>query len=578
MKWFRLAPLLLFIFCQASRADDLAPADLRAFGKLPIYFNGRVTTLDHYAQNSMRRISGSATWQDQNGKSQPAISWLLDLICGDDATRDVRIVRIENGSLLTLFELPGRQGTRYSIIELLPKMELFAAEANRARRSPKPTPDETAAVDLAERLELVLLMAAVFQPPDYSDNETMVAALRRSLELEGRPIPFLIPPKDPGGPWGTLTRELIVVRTTKETGVEPNPAGTLYAGLIDARQKQDAAAFHQSLKELRQRIDDLKLAACPLKFQMAPRWYEVGTPRLGKQYLFGDTQTFGTTVASFHLMTDEGTLMAHLHFFPTGAASRESIVNQWRQTEGWAPLPLDRIRTTPVQIAGQPGWQVEIESAEVQRGSTELLHSFGVTIGNQTWVVAGSGPKALMIKHRRDIDRLVESLQIESPESAEKWLNLDPPEPQSLPAGSKVSLAVIPDGKHVWLLRGNYFAENHPDQQLEKLRTVLKSIRFRQAGNADAAASELPFEWTLPDGWMLEESATDLPAVVCRSEPPFVAIQFQRLKVEGDLQLPILINQWRSECRVPELPADKLVTETISVEKRDIVFVVVEGP
>jgi len=93
---FALPTVLLFTLCPASGWGGDGPPQLaarfdnKAFGQLPILFNGRVTDFDHYARNSLLRISGKDTWLDTEGKLQPVVAWLLDLMSGNEAIQAAR--------------------------------------------------------------------------------------------------------------------------------------------------------------------------------------------------------------------------------------------------------------------------------------------------------------------------------------------------------------------------------------------------------------------------------------------------------------------------------------------------------
>ncbi len=580
------AVLLLAIFPTSGWGDGpsqrAARFDDKAFGRLPIQFNGRVTDFDHYARNALLRLSGKETWLDAEGKSQPAVAWLLDLISGSDAFQSAPVVLVEHPPVRKLFELEASAKLRlFPIKDLIPKLEAFEERLADIRKSQtRRTDEESAMLDFADRLECLLRLMAVFRQPDFASNESMLASLQQSQELEKRPIPFVVPPKQPGGEWINLTFALILAHTEKESGIEANPAGVHYAKLIAARRDGDPAKFNQAVQELALLIKDRKLADCPLQFEAPRGWIEEGTPRLVDPYYFGDTRAFGTTVSTLHLFGGLERLMINVNFFPQGAARKEQIVNSWRLSEGRTPLPLDEIRTTPVKVAGQTGWRIDIESPDDLPVRSERMLAVGVSRGEQTWIVTCSGPKSLMTKHVDDFDQFVGSLVIASPAAAEKWLALRKPEPPANPAGTKVVLALVPDKQSVWMLQGTYFAENAPDQQIEKLRSILKSIRFRPHEKGDTPASRLPFTWTLPEGWQLDESPEGQLVVVSRDQPAFVALEILPLKADGEWSRPALIEQWRAGYRLPELSPEKInaTTETLTADTRQIVLVVEDLP
>ena len=109
---------------------------------------------------------------------------------------------------------------------------------------------------------------------------------------------------------------------------------------------------------------------------------------------------------------------------------------------------------------------------------------------------------------------------------------------------------------------------------------MLKSIRLRTKDNGNGPEARLPFTWTLPEGWVLEETSEGQLWVICRDQPAFVALEIAPAKTDGDWSRPTLINQWRAGFRLPELPPEKITatTETLTIDKRQIVLVVSDIP
>ena len=582
---FALPAFLLLTVCQMGRADDgTAEAevrfDIQTFGRLPILLNGRVTNFDHYARNAMLRISDRETWQDKDGKSQPAVAWLLELMSGSEVAESVPLIFVEHPHVRKLLELdPGTDERRVSIKELFTKMAPFEERVDEIQKSlTRRTDDERVVLEFSFRLDFLGRVLGVFRRPDLSQEATLIASLRQAMELEKQAIPFVVAPQKPGGPWLTSTYALIQAHVVKKE--EVNPASLLYARLIESYRNRDSAAFNQVVQDLTLLIKDQKLSVCPLEFTSPRGWIEEGTPRLVKQHFFGDAEAFGTTVTTLNLFEGTEHLMMHINFFPQGAASRERIVNHWRVDTGRTPQALEAVKTTPVMVGGQTGWQVDIESPDDLPIRSERVLGAGFSHGKQTWVVAGTGPKRLMAKHAKEIEQFVASIKIADPEAMEKWFSL--PKPIPLPdvaAGTKAVLTIVPDRQDVWVIQGSYLAEEAPDEKIETMTSIIKSIQFRPRGKGTAAADVLPFTWTLPEDWQVEEFPDGELVVVARTRPAFVAVTIQPLKANGELSLPNLINQWRAKRRLPELPAEKIdTTKTLTVDNRQITFIVAETP
>ena len=584
---FVLLALVLLICPASGRCADAPPQragrfDEKAFGRLPIQFNGRVTDFDHYARNALLRISGQQTWVDSEGQSQPAIAWLLNLICDSEFAQSAPIVLIEQPALQELFGLPAASKVRhFAIKELIPNLAAFEQHSAAIENSNrKLTSDERFVLDLADRLDFLSRVMAVFRLPDVTTRERLIASLQLAKEMEKRAVPFVVPPKEPGGEWLSLPFAVIAAHLTKETDSDSNPAGVLFAKLIAAHRNNDPAMFSQVVRELSLLIEDRKLADSPFGFSVPQGWYEVGTPRLVYPYYFQDARAFGTTVTSLNLFEGTERLMIHVNFFPQGAARKEHIVNSWRLSNGLIPLRLEDVRTEAVTVAGEPGWQTDIETPNELPIARERTRAVGVTLGTQSWVIACSGSKELMKKHVKEFDQFVASIVISSPAAAEKWFTLPKAEPAVQPAGTKAVLAVVHDDQTAWVVRSTYFAENMPDQQIEKLKSVLKSIRFRTKVDGNGPNARFPFAWTLPEDWNLEESSEGQLWVVCRTCPAFVAFEIAPVKTESDWSRSALINQWRAGLRLPELPAEEIetATEMLMVDKRQIMLIVADVP
>src|SRR5205814_1482598 len=69
--------------------------DMDAFAHLPISYEGRVMPLDSLARNSLRIISGKATFKDGE-HSREAIDWLADALAGREHIGDYRVFRVDH--------------------------------------------------------------------------------------------------------------------------------------------------------------------------------------------------------------------------------------------------------------------------------------------------------------------------------------------------------------------------------------------------------------------------------------------------------------------------------------------------
>jgi ABC-type transport system involved in cytochrome c biogenesis permease subunit len=106
--------------------------DLDKFGAIPVLDDGRIKPLDSLARTKMLFISGRTEFEDQGGRTYPAIVWLLETLATNDPHQgpasNFPIFRVDNEQLLQLLELRPKPGSyRYSLNEMRPKFDKFLA-------------------------------------------------------------------------------------------------------------------------------------------------------------------------------------------------------------------------------------------------------------------------------------------------------------------------------------------------------------------------------------------------------------------------------------------------------------------
>lgn len=192
----------LFLLMVGYMARPMKPTaegfDLARFGRLPVLEKGRVKPLDTLARNTLRVISNRETYVDANGKSQPAIRWLIDTITekappaasssGSEASiaaNDYRVFRIENEDVLNLLGLERRKGFRYSVNELLVKIGEFEKKVDeaKARKAEDLTTYERKLIELDGRIRTFTLIKASFTPlnlPPLPSEEQFTANPERA--------------------------------------------------------------------------------------------------------------------------------------------------------------------------------------------------------------------------------------------------------------------------------------------------------------------------------------------------------------------------------------------------------------
>ena len=105
---------------------------LDRFAQIPIVYQGRVKPIDTLARNSLRIVSNRQTYRDDQGKKQPAIRWLLDVISASDAADKHEVFRIDNFDVQTALGLERRKGFRYANDEFDQNDEALGKQVDQA--------------------------------------------------------------------------------------------------------------------------------------------------------------------------------------------------------------------------------------------------------------------------------------------------------------------------------------------------------------------------------------------------------------------------------------------------------------
>jgi len=121
-RYFPWAILALASIYLATVAFRPTPShdgfDWDAFGRLPVQVGGRVKPLDTLARNSLFCISHKTTYEDEQGRKQPATRWLAEVLFGKQQGRDLSVFRIPNDEIQDSLGLEARAGLRFSLTSI----------------------------------------------------------------------------------------------------------------------------------------------------------------------------------------------------------------------------------------------------------------------------------------------------------------------------------------------------------------------------------------------------------------------------------------------------------------------------
>jgi hypothetical protein len=216
--------LVSLMFPAAETANEM---QLSAFGKIPVMDEGRRKPLDSLARNSLMIISSRETFKDENGQTQPAILWLLEVMTSrlspNSKAEKYKVFRIENDQVLDLLGLEKRPGNyRYAIEEFADKLSRVEEEATRAEARDKSqhTAFDVKIMELARHLQLYIKLATLHTP-------------------------LWVPPQSEGDEWKSLPQAMQEIRA----GGPENRAALTSGGMLLAYAQRDAKGFNQALAD-----------------------------------------------------------------------------------------------------------------------------------------------------------------------------------------------------------------------------------------------------------------------------------------------------------------------------------------
>ena len=97
--------------------------DYKAFGKLPVSFNGRFQPMDSLARNSLLQIrEKQSLYLKEEKRSMPAIEWLAEVMIKPEIADDRKVFRVDHPDLISMLKLPekneaaGQDGKHFSWI------------------------------------------------------------------------------------------------------------------------------------------------------------------------------------------------------------------------------------------------------------------------------------------------------------------------------------------------------------------------------------------------------------------------------------------------------------------------------
>ncbi len=220
--------VLIVLSTLAHRATD-REYDLDRFARLPVSADGRVKPMDTVARNTLMSLSGRQTLH-VNGRREPAIRFLLDVMARPDDLREYEIVRIDHPDVLALIGRAPGEARRFSLADLEPHWPRLIEQATRALEvEPRGRdPFQRAVVELYSRLD-------------------------RLVAISQMQSPYMIPPVEAGQEWEPF-HEAFMASRSPAAGASHPAVGHVVA-IMTAWHEHDPAAFNAATAEYAQLME-----------------------------------------------------------------------------------------------------------------------------------------------------------------------------------------------------------------------------------------------------------------------------------------------------------------------------------
>ena len=221
-SWFQLNGLALILTLvmfgwvgsslMRSSSEEVTRGEFRLdlLGQLPLTFGGRVQPMDSLARNTARRLSNRETVVDGQGRKQPAIRWLADLVFESPGYLDYQIIRIEDRNVQNALNLPQqRKGFKYSLGELQAASPVMMELLPNPEQSPPETWSnfEKRLLEVYNKFDSVRrIQTSISNPTNRQSVQDPIVRLQLAdLLARADKLPLLVPTQDEQQPWISLS-------------------------------------------------------------------------------------------------------------------------------------------------------------------------------------------------------------------------------------------------------------------------------------------------------------------------------------------------------------------------------------
>jgi ABC-type transport system involved in cytochrome c biogenesis permease subunit len=263
---------------------------IATFGELPMWYKGRAMPIDTFARNSLLQLSDRETFELE-GKRQPALRWLIELLANEEKAREFRTIRIENLEVLETIGVERREGFTYSVDELTRHADKIIEQAQAASRVPaeERTLYQRKVLEVANRIIFYNFLERTLGRAPQLPNETevdpadvqalaaradeyfrFIRFARRSLkefadQYSLGPLPLIVPTHLDAGDrppmeefnttWEPVTIADIYAQFYDEFPRPTPPAIAHFVSMLDAYRDGNTRQFNSELQKYRELLE-----------------------------------------------------------------------------------------------------------------------------------------------------------------------------------------------------------------------------------------------------------------------------------------------------------------------------------
>lgn len=200
-----------------------------ALARVPVVYEGRTLPLDSLARNCLRILSNVDTVRTADGKSVPAIQWLVEVMSDTEASRAYPVFRIDHPDIKSLLGLDA-SASRFAFKDVVTNGEKLSEQVRLAANVPEKERDL-----YQQKITQLWGHLMLYSKLRFWDGKA-------EMGWDGI---FAVPPLEPGEEWQNYTQ----VKQRFERTQQIAPAARALADVFDAYRDHKPAEFNAALAD-----------------------------------------------------------------------------------------------------------------------------------------------------------------------------------------------------------------------------------------------------------------------------------------------------------------------------------------